>query len=174
MTYEVEIGGRVRSVTVERTGDGFRVTVDGRAHEVDLWRHDGQLSMLVVDGGAGPVRSHDVGIGEGPGGDLSVFVDGARVAARVRSSQGRWARRGDEDGGAGPAGPVRIVAPMPGKIVRVLVAPGDEVSARQGLVVVEAMKMENELRSPKEGRVKEVRATEGTSVEAGAVLVVVE
>jgi biotin carboxyl carrier protein len=63
---------------------------------------------------------------------------------------------------------------MPGKIVRILVKPGDSVLARQGLVVVEAMKMENELRAPKAGTVAEVRVTEGASVEAGAVLVVVE
>jgi biotin carboxyl carrier protein len=63
---------------------------------------------------------------------------------------------------------------MPGRVVRVLVAPGDEVQARQAVVVVEAMKMENELRSPKAGRVKDVAVTPGTSVEAGRVLVVIE
>ena len=63
---------------------------------------------------------------------------------------------------------------MPGRVVRVLVAPGDTVDARQPVVVVEAMKMENELRSPKAGRVKEVAVTPGTSVEAGRVLVVIE
>jgi biotin carboxyl carrier protein len=63
---------------------------------------------------------------------------------------------------------------MPGKVVKLLVKPGDEVKARQGLVVVEAMKMENELRSPKDGRVAEVLVAEGASVEAGRLLVVVE
>jgi len=63
---------------------------------------------------------------------------------------------------------------MPGRVVRVLVNAGDEVAARQGVVVVEAMKMENELRSPKAGTVKEVAVTPGTSVEAGRVLVVIE
>jgi biotin carboxyl carrier protein len=67
-----------------------------------------------------------------------------------------------------------VLAPMPGRVVRVLVAPGDEVAAKQGVVVVEAMKMENELRSPKAGRVKEVMVTPGTSVDAGRVLVVIE
>ncbi len=63
---------------------------------------------------------------------------------------------------------------MPGRVVRVLVAAGDTVAARQGVVVVEAMKMENELRSPKAGRVKDVAVTPGTSVEAGRVLIVIE
>jgi biotin carboxyl carrier protein len=63
---------------------------------------------------------------------------------------------------------------MPGRVVRVLVKAGDEVAARQGLVVVEAMKMENELTSPKAGRVREVGVSEGTSVESGRLLVIVE
>ena len=80
---------------------------------------------------------------------------------------------------AGPSeaaghGEQRVIAPMPGRVVRVLVKPGDEVAARQGLVVVEAMKMENELTVPRAGRVKEVAVAEGASVEAGRLLVIVE
>ena len=86
---------------------------------------------------------------------------------------GRTRRRGAPDE-AGRAGLQPVVAPMPGRVVRVLVSPGDDVAARQGVVVVEAMKMENELRSPKAGTVKEVNVTPGTSVEAGRVLVVIE
>ena len=78
------------------------------------------------------------------------------------------------DGAATGAGPQRIVAPMPGKIVRVLVTAGDDVQLRQGLVVVEAMKMENELRAARPGRVREVFVRVGESVEAGTPLVVVE
>jgi biotin carboxyl carrier protein len=63
---------------------------------------------------------------------------------------------------------------MPGKVIKVLVQPGDDVKMRQGLIVVEAMKMENELRSPKDGRVAQVLVAEGASVEAGRLLVVVE
>jgi biotin carboxyl carrier protein len=63
---------------------------------------------------------------------------------------------------------------MPGRIVRVLVAVGDAVTARQAVVVVEAMKMENELRAPRDGRVKEITATAGDPVEAGRILVVIE
>jgi biotin carboxyl carrier protein len=67
-----------------------------------------------------------------------------------------------------------VVAPMPGRVVKVLVAPGESVAARQPLVVVEAMKMENELRAPGPGTVREVRVTDGDPVESGAVLVVFE
>jgi biotin carboxyl carrier protein len=75
---------------------------------------------------------------------------------------------------AGPKGPAPLVAPMPGLIVRVNVAPGDTVSAGQGLVVMEAMKMENELRAAGPGTVKAVLAVPGTAVEKGAVLVELE
>jgi biotin carboxyl carrier protein len=71
-------------------------------------------------------------------------------------------------------GEQRILAPMPGRIVRVLAAVGDEVALRQPVVVIEAMKMENELRAPKAGRVKEVAVESGASVEAGRLLVVIE
>jgi biotin carboxyl carrier protein len=73
-----------------------------------------------------------------------------------------------------PSGPARLVAPMPGRIVRVLAEPGQQVEAGQGLVVMEAMKMENELRAPRAGRVAEVHARERQNVEAGTLLLVVE
>jgi biotin carboxyl carrier protein len=85
---------------------------------------------------------------------------------------GRRARRRDEASGGN--GPQRVSAPMPGKIVRVLVKSGDAVRARQPLVVVEAMKMENELRAGRDGLVAELHAREGESVDAGALLVVVQ
>jgi biotin carboxyl carrier protein len=114
-------------------------------------------------------RSYEVTIVEEPPGELAVSVDGQVVPVR------RARRTRPEKPGAGSAqGPQTITAPMPGRIVQVLVKAGDTVAARQGLVVVEAMKMENELRSPKAGTVTEVRVTQGQSVEARAVLVVVE
>ena len=81
-----------------------------------------------------------------------------------------WRRRGVEQPAGGDSGARRFLAPMPGKIIKVLVKRGDFVEARQAVVIVEAMKMENELRSPKAGTVSDVRVTEGASVEAGAVL----
>jgi biotin carboxyl carrier protein len=87
---------------------------------------------------------------------------------------GRRTGRGAVDTGAGAHGEQKVVAPMPGRVVRVLVTAGDEVQTRQPVVVVEAMKMENELRSPKTGRVKDVPVAAGASVEAGRVLMVIE
>jgi len=91
---------------------------------------------------------------------INVFVNGRRSAHADATSHGH--------------GLISIAAPMPGRVVRVLVAAGEEVAARQGVVVVEAMKMENELRAPRAGRVKEVSVAAGTSVEAGRILAVIE
>ena len=105
-------------------------------------------------------------------GHLTLHVNGRVIAAAVGRDRGSWARRGP-DAAAGH-GPQQVAAPMPGKVVRVLVKPGDAVAARQGVVVVEAMKMENELRAARPGTVSAVNAAEGASVDAGTVLVVIE
>jgi biotin carboxyl carrier protein len=102
---------------------------------------------------------------------LLVGLDGRTIAASVNA---RRTGRVAADAGGHAHGEQAVAAPMPGRVVRILVAPGDQVAARQGVVVVEAMKMENELRSPKAGRIKEVTVAPGTSVEAGRVLVIVE
>jgi len=166
MRYSIEVGGRTREVVVRRDGDAFTVAVDGRAWQVEAARIDSQTLSIIV----GPNReSHEVAVApDAAHGRLEIQVDGVNVSASAAGRR-RW---GAADGHAGD-GPQRVVAPMPGKIVRVLVAAGDVVRARQGLVVMEAMKMENELRALGDGTVAEVRARVGASVDAGALLVVV-
>jgi biotin carboxyl carrier protein len=165
--YEVEINGRVRLVAVHRDGRQFAASVGGRVRRVDVARIDAQNLSLVVDDGA---ATYDIGVaGDAATGLLQVRV-GATVIDVVINGGRR--RRPDHRADAG-AGPQRIVAPMPGKIVRVGVKTGDTVRARQTVVVVEAMKMENELKAGRDGVVSELRAVEGASVEAGALLVVI-
>jgi biotin carboxyl carrier protein len=161
----VEIGGRVRRVAVSRADEGWVVAVDGRTLPVNLARVDGHLMSLIIDG-----RSIEVAIASDPTGSLAMSIASAPVVASVDSGR-RWKRK-DDHGDAG--GTMRIAAPMPGKVVRVLVAPGDQVRARQPLVVVEAMKMENELRAQRDGTIAEVHVREGQSVDAGVLLVVVQ
>ena len=157
--------------------------MDGRLMSVDFTRVDDRWSMLVrsVEGDQGsnaqasePASVHgssyDIAI-ESRQGRHIVHVDGHVVPVTVRVP-GRE-RSGSDDDGPGATGPVSIVAPMPGRVVKVLVAPGDAVLARQGLVVVEAMKMENELRAPRAGTVADVRVREGAPVDANVVLVVI-
>jgi biotin carboxyl carrier protein len=174
MQFQIEVGAAVRTVKVERDGELFRVIVDGRAHLVDVRRIDGEtLSLLVQpNGSAGGARSIEAAIVAGrEAGAFDVHVAGHSVPVQLRT--GSVSRRGRDRATQG-TGPQRVLAPMPGKIVRVLVKPGDTVKARQGLVVVEAMKMENELKAARDGHVREVSVAEGQSVEAGAALVIVE
>jgi biotin carboxyl carrier protein len=146
---------------VTRNGERFVVTVDGRAHEVDVSTTNG-ISSLVSG-----TRSYEVAVHGN-----TAFVDGVPVEVVVSRARPAWARAGGSH--AAGDGPRQVVAPMPGKIVKLLVKPGDHVEPRQGLVVVEAMKMENELRARAAGTVAEVRVVEGTTVEAGAILVILE
>ena len=184
MTFEVEAGGRKRAVEITGAGRVYRAVVDGRAYAVDVARVGDIWSLLV--GSAEPAlsspalrpgRSYEVMIGDQSGGELAVYVNGRAVPVSIHGfisprTQRRLARSDRTD--EARSGPVNVAAPMPGRIVKVLVNEGDAVVARQGIVVVEAMKMENEVRAPRTGTVKEVRVTQGALVEARTVLVVIE
>jgi biotin carboxyl carrier protein len=162
--FEIGVGGRTRFVAVRRAGRGFDVTVDGTSVTADL-AAAGSGWSLVLDG-----RSYEVAVDEEAGGTV-VHVNGQAIPIASNGGPARFGRGKAADPGAD--GPRRIVAPMPGRVIKVLVKAGDVVAARQGLVVVEAMKMENELRAPAPGRVAEVKVAEGSSVEANAVLIVI-
>ena len=171
MTFEIELNGRGRTVSIERAGDArYRVTVDGAAALVDARRSgEAGVSMLFPDEAHQGI-SIQFAPGQAPG-ELLAYLAGRSIAVSVNGR--RTGRRG-ADAGAGAHGEQTVVAPMPGRVVRVLVAPGDEVERRQPVVVVEAMKMENELRASREGTVAEIHASEGMSVDAGALLVVIQ
>jgi biotin carboxyl carrier protein len=177
MTFDIAVGDRVRTVNVVRKGALLHVTLDGRTHVVDARRvSDSALSMLIQNGhDAAATRSIDAAFASRGATDLDVHLLGRAMAVEARPSTQRTVRQGGPSASlrAGIGGAQKIVSPMPGKIVRLLVKTGDQVKAKQGLVVVEAMKMENELRATRDGRVREVSAAEGQSVEAGAVLLVV-
>ena len=184
MRYDVDIAGRTRHVVVHREDGAFRVEIDGRpSFVVDAVRIDAQvLSLIIKTGGAAAniaggtvaMASFEVAVApDAASGDLIVRVGSTPVRVGLNSRR-RFGRGGEDADGAAATGPQRVTAPMPGKIVRVLVKMGDDVAARQPLVVVEAMKMENELRAGREGTVADVHAQEGQSVEAGALLVVIQ
>jgi biotin carboxyl carrier protein len=162
MKFETMIAGRAGSLEIE--GAKFRYRrEDGAIAEGDfsIQTLDAGCASLIIGG-----RSYRVT--RGAAGDM--MVNGAPLAVEVydrRSLRGRA-------GGGTSHGRQNICAPMPGKIVRVLVAAGDAVVAGQGLVVVEAMKMQNEMKSPKTGRVVAVRTQADAAVSPGEVLMVVE
>jgi len=167
LRYEIDVGGRIREVIVTRVGGGFAVSVDQRTWKVDAARIDAYTLSLIVD----TTCSQEVTlVPDMATGGLAVHVGATPVVVTVNGRR-RWGRRDEPAGGTGPS---RVTAPMPGKIVRVLVNAGDIVRARQPLVVVEAMKMENELRAGRDGTIAEVHVQEGASVDAGALLVVIQ
>jgi biotin carboxyl carrier protein len=136
---------------------------------VDAARIDGHSLSLAVDTPC--PKSYEVSVVADPASGQHTVHVGAVPVGVTLNGQRRWGRK--DEGSAG-SGPQRLVAPMPGKVVRVLVEAGDRVSARQPVVVVEAMKMENELRASREGTVAEVHVREGMSVDAGALLIVIQ
>jgi len=171
MLYEIAVGGRPRRVVVTSAGDGFAVSVDGRTWQVDAQRIDAHtLSLLITRTSpeSDTRRSYESASWSDPAsGNLTFQIGSASVPVTLNVRRREAAGRSEN-------GPQRIVAPMPGKIVRVLVKTGDVVGARQPIIVVEAMKMENELRSAREGTVAAIHVKEGASVEAGALLVELE
>ena len=172
-SFEIDLDGTTRVVALDGSGpDRFRVIVEGAPHTVSAVRAaDFGLSMILDDSASAAGTVRDVQVTPGGSGELLVTIGGRTVVVNVN---GRRARRAGLDAAAHAHGAQSVLAPMPGRVVRVLVGAGDAVAARQGVVVVEAMKMENELRAPKAGKVREVSVTPGMSVEAGRVLMVIE
>lgn len=166
MTVWLEIQGRRRKVVLPRAfspeSEGvLECSVDDRHVSVDARLLQPGVLSLLVDG-----RQYRC-ILDGDG----VWIGGRRFAFSIDDPRSLQGRRSTSSGAEGPRA---IKAAMPGRVVRVLVAAGDEVTEDQGIVVIEAMKMQNELKSPKAGRVARVAVAVGDTVGAGDVLAVVE
>jgi biotin carboxyl carrier protein len=162
VTFELEAGGGTRQVECR----GGHVVLDGRRVDIDAVKAGHAWSLLIAR------RSYEVSLVQQGRNELIAHVNGRAIT--VRGGLQRFRSRKSQASGAAGGGAQRVLAPMAGRIARVLVKAGDAVTARQGLVVVEAMKMENELRAPRAGIVTDVRAAEGALVEANAVLVIIE
>ena len=174
-TIEITVNDRRRRVAVEPLADApgqYRIAWDDAVRVVDAQRLDTEtLSLVLVEGGYG---SHHVRCVSADRTDVvDVHVGGAVLRASVDDGRSWLGGQAPGDAAAAADGG-QVTAPMPGKITRILVQPGDEVTAGQGVIVVEAMKMENELVAPGDGRVADVPVSEGDPVDAGAVLVIIE
>jgi biotin carboxyl carrier protein len=160
MKLDLTIDGVPAQIEILHPPPACRFRLDGNDCEADVETPEPGVYSVIMNG-----RSYEARI-EGS----VVVIDGFRFPIDVRDPRRLvWA-----SGGAGRQGVETIAAPMPGKVVRVLVAPGDNVAAGQGLVVVEAMKMQNEMKAAHAGRVATVPAREGATVAAGEILVTIE
>ena len=164
MTYDVTIDGKNYRLELDRSGAGWSCRLDGRKVDVDAVLARPDVLSLRIGNQAFEVKCERVG------GDLHLWVGSARYAAEVRDPRSLRGRTRSAD----DQGPRKLTAPMPGRVVRVLVRPGAEVDAGTGVLVVEAMKMQNEIKSPKKGTIQKILVNEGAAVNAGDVLAIVE
>lgn len=166
MKFEVHLTGitgkRRHVVELERNGTGYRVHLDGRLVEADATQVSPNTISVLLGG-----QAYEVHVTPSLDGTVKLQSGPNEFTAGMQDPRA-W--RGREQTATEAEGRQQILAPMPGKVIRLLVSAGDEVEAGQGLVVVEAMKMQNEIRSPKKGKVERVLAKEGQNVNAGEVL----
>jgi biotin carboxyl carrier protein len=167
MAYIARLADQTFTVEIEEIGKNvYKVAVDGNEFIVDGKKTGHTNYSLIVDN-----RSFEIEV-DHTGDEYRVLVDGRNY--RVALIDERRARLGGAQGGLELQGRQKVSVPMPGKVIAVLVSEGDTVEKGQGLVIVEAMKMENEVRSPIAGVVREIKVKAGDAVEGGAVLLVVE
>jgi biotin carboxyl carrier protein len=165
MKFEVRIDSRAYTVELTRSADRWQISLDGKAVDADAIEIAPNIFSILLNG-----KSHEIRITPTPAGPLTLQTAHHEFTAEVIDPRA-W--RGRRQGALEAEGRQQILAPMPGKIVRVLVQLGEKVEAGQGLLVVEAMKMQNEIRSPKSGIVERLLVKEGQPVNAGEVLCVV-
>jgi biotin carboxyl carrier protein len=169
MKFEVQLTGpsgkALRVVELEREGERWKITLDGQAVAADAAEIAPNTLSLLLEG-----QSYEIRVTPSPDGALKLQTGLQEFTAEVVDPRA-W--RGRRHGALEAEGRQQVLAPMPGKVVRVLVQAGDTVEAGQGLLVVEAMKMQNEIRSPKGGTVERLNVKEGQPVNAGEVLCIV-
>ena len=164
MTYEIAIDGKSYRLDLSQAAGRWSCRVDGREVEVDAVLARPNVLSLRIGNRAYEVKCERVG------GDVHIWVGSQRFAVDVRDPRSlRGRTRAVDD-----HGPKKLTAPMPGKVVRILLTQGTEVEAGAGVLVVEAMKMQNEVKSPKKGTIQKILVSEGTAVNAGDVLAIVE
>jgi biotin carboxyl carrier protein len=167
MIYNVTIDGTIYrlDLDLDRAAGRWRCLVDGRDVQIDAVLAQPDVLSILIDGRAYQIRRERLAS------DLRIWVGNQSYAADVSDPRSLRNRKSRADSGKGPR---PLVAPMPGKVVRFLVVENSPVEAGQGVVVVEAMKMQNEIKSPKKGIVLKLAVAEGAAVNAGDVLAIVE
>ncbi len=166
MKIELEIDGQVIEAEFTATNGSAQLAFGGATREAQVSEPEPGVFTVIINN-----RVYACALEQAPSGSTEVIVNGKRIPVAVRDKKRLRGRAGE---GADASGQVKLSSPMPGKVVRVLLSAGDEVAAHQGVLVVEAMKMQNEVQSPKAGKVAEIKVAEGQTVNAGETLAVIE
>jgi biotin carboxyl carrier protein len=164
MIYDVAIDGNSHRLELNRVDGRWSCRLDGRKVEVDAVLARPNVLSLRIGNLAYEVKCERVDA------ETHVWVGSARFSAEVRDPRSLRGRSSAVD----DRGPRKLTAPMPGKVVRLLVAQGAQVESGSGVLVVEAMKMQNEIKSPRKGKIQKILVSEGAAVNAGDVLAIVE
>ncbi len=166
MKIELEIDGQIIEAEFNFAGGAAQLTFGGATREAQVSEPEPGIFTVIIND-----RVYRCALEKLPGGAVEVIVNGKRIPVATRDKKHL---RGQAGAAEGAGGQVTLSSPMPGKIVRVLLNAGDEVAAHQGVLIVEAMKMQNEVQSPKAGKVTEIKVAEGQTVNAGETLAVIE
>jgi len=165
MVYDVIVAGKPHRLELEKHDSGWQCRLDGKEVHIDAVIPRRDVLSLLIDGKCFEVKREQTAT------DLHMWVGSSRYAVELRDPRSLRSRQASA---AEETGPRKIVAPMPGRVVRLLTSEQSEVEAGQGIIVVEAMKMQNEIKSPKKGTIKKIVAAAGAAVNAGDVLAIVE
>jgi biotin carboxyl carrier protein len=168
MKLQAEIGEKHHQIELTRNGETVRAVIDGQPYDVEISEPEPHVYLIKKNG---KIFEAYVASGDSPDGPKKVTIRGREIEVRLIDP-----KRLRGSGGAGEHGDglAEIKTAMPGKVVRILSEPGSTVQKGAGVLVVEAMKMQNELKAPKNGTVKEIRVSEGETVSAGDILALIE
>jgi biotin carboxyl carrier protein len=166
LKLELEINGQTIAAEFAADNGSAQLKLGEQTHEAAVSQPEPGFYIVQLNN-----RVYRCTLDKSSGGEPEIIVNGRRVSITVRDKK---RLRGSATSGAGATGKISLTSPMPGKIVRVMLNAGDEVTANQGVLIVEAMKMQNEVLSPKAGKIAELRVIEGQTVNAGETLAVIE
>jgi biotin carboxyl carrier protein len=166
MKLELEIDGKIMEAEFSSGDPMAQLSLEGKVYRASLSEPEPGIFVIIFND-----RVYRCALERLPNGGIEVNVGGQRISVTANDKKHL---RSNPGGSSGSGGRVTLFAPMPGKVVRILLEAGAEVNAHQGVLIVEAMKMQNEVQSPKAGKIAELRVSEGQTVNGGDILAVIE
>lgn len=166
MKLIVKVEGESHDVEIDRNGSHVTAVIDGRSYDLDASQPEPSVWLLKHN-----ARIFEAAVSQGRSSEHVVNIENVEIVASVNDPK---RLRGSITGSSDESGRAEIRTAMPGKVVRILASQGDAIEKGEGVIVVEAMKMQNEMKSPKDGSISEIKVAEGDTVGAGDVLVIID